>query len=568
MANDLSAYSNERFWDRINSRQGSLEGRRALYDDQANVICELFRPDLVAGKLGELREGAFEGSQIIEGTGPNAARIWQRGFQGGIMDPESDWFKDRARESSRQNAPKFKGNDEVNQYLQDFDDHMVAKYRQSNFYDVMPHFILDGGTVGSPVMLREENVLEGNIVCKVPHYSQRWLDKDIMGRDNVLHVKWKWSATIAANFFGKDNLPAVVQTNLTNGKHYEESEYLQVIYGAADPIFDDLPDDKQVPQTHPWMEFFIALDAVGQERKVLKPKNKGPGYFQRPFSSWHYWRNWHEVYSRTMAWWAIFDVRGNNSLWEALFGEAELSIRPPVWAMQAMEGLLNMGPAGEMYARDANEYGSPPVYVERKTRYDVAIDFANRLQESIERHFHVPLFMGTNQLQRQRNQPETAYGLFLADMERKTQLAPEVATYVKQVLSDNHQAFVEIEERAGNLPQAPDILLEWSDDGEVDVEFIGELARAQSRDRTINKFFLNIGVAELAFKWSPETVMKINWSQALERLLEAGNFPQADLIPEDEYQELVNLVRQREQQAQLMEQAPTMHSPVGTGMLL
>jgi hypothetical protein len=555
----MTAYANQGMYDRIKGRQGQLEKRRAMYDDQTNVIAERFRPDLVAGKIGELREGAFEGSAIVEGTGPHAARIWQRGFQNNICSRDERWFRDHAREPSDpriREFVKFKGNDQVNRYLQNFDDAMYDLYSRSNFYDVIPHFILDGGTIGSPVMLREEDIVAERIICKVPHYSQRWLGKDIMGKDNVLHVKWKFSALEASQFFAEADLPAAVKLALTNGNHYDEAEYLQVIYGAGDSIFRDLPKKHEVAQTHPWMEFYIALSCQENEKKILKPKNHGPGYFQRPFSTWHYWRNWHEAYSRTPAWWAIYDVKGLNDMWEAIFGEAELAIRPPVWAPQALEGLLDLGPAGENYARDALEYEQPPRHLERASRYDVAIEFAREMKAAVERHFHVDLFMKISKLQEARRQPETAYGLFKADMERNSQLAPEVETFERQVLGDNHEAFIEMAKAADKLPEPPDILAQYSDSGQVDPEFMGELSRAQARDRTINNFYRNIGISELAFKWAPETVAKINWPQALERLLEAGNFPAADLIPAEQYEQLIELAQQRQMQADLAEQAP------------
>jgi len=173
----------------------------------------------------------------------------------------------------------------------------------------------------------------------------------------------------------------------------------------------------------------------------------------------------------------------------------------------------------------------------------------------------VDLFMMANRLEMGRAQPETAYGIFKMDMERTAQLAPQVETYENQVLGDNHTAIIEMERIAepaypwGRLPKPPDILLEYGQN-ELDVEFIGQLSMSQTRDRKINTFFKNIGIAEMIFGFKPETVEKIKWSQTLERLMEAGNFPQADLVPEEEYQKMIEAVRQRAEQAQLAENAP------------
>jgi len=553
------AYAQQGLYQRIKRRQSAYETRRQLYDDQRDVICELLRPDLVKGKVGEKDEGGFGSSAIVEGTGPASAQIWQRGFLGNMISRKSDWFRDKLKEPPRWTGVSFKGNDEVNLYLQDFSDHMSDRYQRSNYYDVMPQFVLDAGTVGSPVMLAEKDIVSDRTIFKVTDYTSVWLDKDVFGYDNCLHVEWEWTALEAAQFFGVQNLPPLVQAHMRNGNHYAKTKYLQCIYGTADPIYKDLAD---IPQTHPWLEHFICMAATeGPEQTPLTPLNKGPGYFTRPFSTWHYHRNWHEVYSKTMAWWAIYDIRGNNAMWDALFGEAELALRPPTWAMESIRGLLDLGPGGQMFARNAQEYETPPKFVERPTSYTTAIDFADRLKAAIERHFHVPFFLAVTMAMNRKEQPETAFGLMRAEAEGTGQLAPQVETYENQVLAHTHEVLIDAERMAepaypwGRLPEPPQIAMEYSD-GEVDVEFIGQLSMAQVRDREILKFYRNIGSAELIFNASPEAIHKVRWPEALERVLEAGDFPQSDLVPKEEYDALIDAMRQRAAQAELAEQAP------------
>jgi hypothetical protein len=555
------AYKTQALERRMVNRHSDLVTRRNRYDDQADVICEVLRPDLVKGKVGEKDEGGFASSKIVEGTGPHAVQVWQRGFYGNMVSRKSDWFRDRLMDPPKWTGVTFTGNDEVNTYLQDVDDHLRAVYRRSNFYDVMPNYVMDGGTVGSPVMLRERDYEHDRIICKVPDYSQRWIDKDIFGYDNCLHVEWRWNVLQILEYFDEDDLPQNIKIAITNGTHYQKFNFLQVVYPAGDRIFDDL----NVRVTHPWMEFFIPLDCNEHERKVLTPRKRGKGYFRRPFSTWHYWRNWHETYGKSMGWWAIYDVKGNSAHWEALFGEAEMAVRPPVWAMGTLRGLLDISPNGQMYARDTDEYERPPQFLERKTRYQVAIDFADRLSNAIKRHFHNDLFMGTNMLEMGRNQPETAYGLWLMQSERHVQLLPQVETYENQVLKDNHESFIEMEIRAepaypwGRLPEPPDIVKEhaqYMENESSEVEFIGQLSIAQERDVTIGRFLKSIGISEMLYQFKSELVDKVKWSQAYEKILEANNFPQGDIVPEDEYQALLDAMNQRVQQAELAEQAP------------
>jgi len=554
------SYSTRSLYQRIKSRHFDYESRRDLYDDQRDVIVELLRPDLVSGRVGQKEAGDFSGSQIVEGSGPHALRIWQRGFQVNMISRKVDWFREQVKDPPGWTGVKFKGNDQVNQWCQDVADHISGRYRRSNYYDVMSQFLLDGGSVGSPVMLFEQDVAGDRMVCKVPDYAAVWLDKDIFGTDNAMHVLWEWTALEAESFFGYDQLPEAIKQQLRNGQHYAKGKYIQAIYGAGDRIYTDLPGGSVA--TRPWMEHFICLEAQGEgEEVLLRPLNKGPGYFTRPFSSWHYHRNWHEVYGRTMAWWAIYDIRGGNAMWEALFGDAELSVRPATWAMDTLRGMLDMGPGGDNWARNEQEYSQPPTYIERKTRYDLATDFADRLTASSRRHFHYDFFMAINQIMTMKKQPETAYGLSRVQMENGVQLVEQVEAYEQQVLGHGHDIFLEAELAAapaysgGRLPQPPDILLEYGD-GNVDVEFIGPLSMMQINNRQIERFYRSMEPADFVFERQPETLHKLKWSQVLEHLLESQNFRQDDIVSEDDYQEIVAAARQRHMQQELAEALP------------
>jgi hypothetical protein len=558
----MTAYDQQNLWQRIQGRHGDYVQRRQAYDAQRDVIAQYLRPDLVRGQTGQKMEGAFEGSSIVEGTGPHAALVWQRGFQGNMISRRGEWFREQVPEPDRRFGISFKGNDEVNRYCQDMADHMTAVYRRSNYHDVMGQFTLDGGTVGSPAMLFQNDVANDRIICKVPDYASVWLDRDIFGMDNAIHVLHEWNAMEAADFFGEKDLPLAIKNQLANGNHYAKSKYLQVIYGAGDRIYKGLREP--VAKSHPWLEHFICLDAAGEnEQVVLKPLNMGPGYFSRPFSTWHYHRNWHEVYSRTMAWWAIYDIRGHNAIWEALFGEAEVAVKPPVWAMATLKGLLDMGPGGGNWARTEQEYSQPPIHLERKTRYDIAVDFADRLAESVRRHFHYRTFLPVTEAMDAKQQPETMFALMKTDAEQRGQLFPQVETYENQVLAPTHDVFMDFELMAepaspwGRLPEPPAIVQQYGD-GKMDVEFIGLLSMAMQRDRNSLKTLRALSGAQMFFASNPRVVNKVRWAAALERFLEGEGFPQADIVPEDEYKALEQALEQRAIQQEIAEAAPKM----------
>ncbi|MFH0981883.1 MAG: portal protein [Planctomycetota bacterium] len=562
-----NSYESQSLAERVRGRQSEYEGRRNLTDAQRDAIVEVCRPDLVAGLVGPKTEGAFEGSEIVEGTAVHALQIWARGFRVGMMSrrPGREWFREVVRDPPRWTGVQFTGNDEVNRYCQDLAEVLQADMRRSNLYDVIGAVLLDGGSVGSPVMTFQQDLARDRLICRVPDYASVWLDKDVFGHDNCLHVLHELTALQAAEFFGPEQLPDAVRLQLRSGRHYEKTKYLQAIYGSGDPIYDGV----ELAKARPWLEHFIVYQTTGADaKKLLKPKRYGPGYFTRPFASWHYHRNEHEVYGRTMAWWAIYDIRGLNGMWESLFAEAELSIRPVTWAMDALRGMLDLAPGGQNWARNESEYNMPPQYLDRHTRYQPGIDFTERLIQGVQRHFHYSFFMSMNQIVMQKTQPETAYALSRVQAENGIQLIEQVESYEQQVLGVIHDVFFDARRRAqpaydwGELPKPPDILLEYSQDAEVSVEFVGPLSLTEINDVAIDRFYRVMGPARAVFEVAPETVHKFRWSQILEQLAEAQNFKQDHIVSEDDYQAILQGLQQRAIQQEIAEAAPKMTKAV------
>lgn len=558
-----TAYSLQGLYKRIEGRQSQYEDRRSPVDKRRDLIVELLRSDLVRGQVGEKDEGGFECQSIVEGSGPHALRVWARGFRSNLISRKMPWFREKAKEPDPAFGVTFDGDDEVNRWQQDLADHMSAIYRRSNYYDVIGRFILDGGSVGSPVMLFQYHLPEDRIVCRVPDYASVWLDKNIFGEDNCLHVRHEYNALQAEEMFGYDQLPQAIQQQLRNGEHYSKTKYLQCIYGAGDRIYKDLPNGETVAQTHPWLEHFICESASGpQEEKVLIPLNQGPGYFARPFASWHTDRNDHEVYSKTMAWQAICDLQGNNAIWEALYGEAELALQPPILAMENWRGRLDFAPRGENYARNDQEYERPPMHIERNSGYQIGLDFADRLAANCRRHFHYDFFMAINQIIASKNQPETAFGLRRAQAENGIQLVEQIESAEQQVLGHTHDVLIAYERMAepaypwGRLPEPPEILQRYSD-GQIDVEFIGPLSMMEINNRRVERFYrglqLALGLADLdpmAAKY------KIKWDEELENVLEAENFDQTSIRSQEQYEALLQDMEQKAIQQQLAENLP------------
>jgi hypothetical protein len=516
----------QRAWD----RQGRLESIRTRWDDQMDDVVELTRPDLYED-IDE--RGQFQGSDIVEGTAPHAARTMALGFQGNLVNQNIEWRRTRMQDK------KWNGNDELNKWLQDTDEVFTSFYNRSNYYTVLPKYILTGLTVGSPVLLSEQDD-KGDIVFVMPHYKENYLWRDHWGHDLGYHRRYKMTLLQAMQKFGKSKLSQVSQTALENGRHYEEAEFLQCIYSKDDPILEGV---ENVPNS-PWVQFYFeAKKDEGTKEKPLMVDR----YNSKPFSAWHYWRNDFETYARTPAWFAIYDIKGGQQVWESMYVEAEMKVRPPMWVPDTMRALFSMLPGARNYA-DANTFAQIPQALGQAGDYGKGLDFAERVNHAIERHFMTDLFQMLHKLALgpERKAPPTAYQIQQMIGEKAVLLGPGVQSFVNELLRPQDERLLEILSRptfngfgefmpSGEIPEPPAVYLEETD-GDLATEFVGPLAIAE-KDFLIGRQILG-ALAEVAplIEQDPDLVYKLRLPETVEYILEQKNYPQHLIVPQDEYE--------------------------------
>jgi len=535
----------QRAWD----RQSRLERIKLRWKDQRDDVVELTRPDLYT-QVDE--RGHFLGSDITEGTPPWAARIMALGMQGNLVSQNIEWRQSQMEEK------KFKGNDQVNQWLQDLDDVMLSEYNRSNYYDVLPKYILDGVTVGSPVMLSEQDD-DGKVVYVVPHYSENFLWRDQFGNDLGYHRKYQMDALQALRRFGRDKLSAALKRSLDNGDHYTEYWFLQAIYSRKDPILDGV-ENERIPNSE-WVQFYF------EEKIEEKPKQKSlktNPYNSKPLAAWHYWRNPFETYARTPAWFAIHDIKGGQQTWETMMVAAEMSVRSPQWIPDGVRARFSMLPGARNFV-DKGVFDMIPRSLAEHVKYPTGMDMADRTNRAIERWFMIDLFRMLNKLALgpERKAPPTAFQIQQMIGENSVLLGPGVQSFVNGLLKTQDERMLEMQARPqyndfgefepfGNVPDPPDIILNESN-GRVDTEFVGPLAIAQKQFLVGRQIQDNLAAVDPLFERNPDLMGKIRGPETVEYILEQGRFPQFLIVPQDEYELRQQAIDRQRQIKELIE---------------
>ena len=552
------SYKEKSLYERIIDRDGKLVKERNPFDAQRLTIVENFRYDLTIN-LDD--KGNFTGTDIIEGTPPWALGVMTKGFVGSMLGRNVEWLRYAMRELF------FKGIDEVNQWLQNLEEQMYWEYRNSNYYDIMPKYVKDGLSIGSPVTMADEDVKSGRTIFTVPHYTENYVAQNWLGEDDTYHRSGKWSMSVKQLFeqFKKEDLSITIQDAMENGRHYDlEPEVIMAIYNRDDPIFDDLKEeDQKYKPTHDWMQYYILRKTDAEKQRPLFSKqtnSAGKGYFTRPFSVWHYDRQDNESYARTPAWYAIFDAKGSNAAWATAFELGEQEARPAMWMMQNMKGRQRFAPGGNNYALTEQDYARPPVPLRTGGNYDVNMDFIGRLGLNVERHFFVNLFQMIEQFNREHKQPPTAFQIFEMLGEKSGQLIPAVQTFEGGVLKSNDDRMMDIADRAGRLPPIPPIVADYAAANNLksiaaDPQFTGPLSQAQRRHLGVQRVHQGLAaVAPILEQW-PNAKFKIREAKLTEKVLENMNFPQDCIVPEEEYEEEMAELARMEQEDRQLDQA-------------
>jgi len=209
----------------IIKNHGRLEERRRPYEALWNVETKIFQPrryDL----LRTDQPGQQYGARIYDGHPQNAANIFTEGIIGYMMSSATPWL-DFA--SSKTNLMDL---DEVKKYFQGGSEQILSSFNRSNFYDVSPQFTKDGAITGSPVMLPEEDLVDGSVVYQTFHPGDTYVEDDGRGGIAVLHITRTLTAHAMLEMFDKDRLPADLVLNIEseNPDYFREYKCIYAMY--------------------------------------------------------------------------------------------------------------------------------------------------------------------------------------------------------------------------------------------------------------------------------------------------------------------------------------------------
>lgn len=548
---------------KIKERQAEYEKIRNPYDAQMADIIDFCQPGLT--DWYSETEGSFGGDKIYEGTPAWALRVMVNGWLGNLISQSDTWRRYMFPEK------KLRDNDDINQWLQDMDDFMWSVYNsRSDFYQMMPSYALSAFSVGSPIMTIYRNKTTNKIECEVPHPKENY-----HGPLGQYHRKYQLTAVDALKEFmggeypsgddvySKSKLSRALLDAIKNGNHFTRFQFVRAVYPKDDPILEN--EDAKY-KTHDWMEFYIQSDvednSLGSKEPILIQ-----GYDSKPHVRWDYEINDNEFYARTPSWHAMMDIKSQQELFKQMIEAGQRQLHPAQWVNKKYRGNFSDMPKARVYYDKADEGAGLSKQVQENIRYDIGADVHDRIKQSVERWYNVPLFQILSQLAAQKQGWPTATHIIRMDAEKASQLSSQIGyfTGVLQQIDDRFYDLMKTE-----APPPPPVVVEymmWRRDMFGDssfrlpLEFLGPLTQVQRKSSTVQRAELGLAILSRYASLDQTLIHKVRLSKSLEGDLEEIGFPQDRIVPEDEYQDTVAVIQQAEakamQQAQLLEAAKT-----------
>ncbi|HEG43026.1 MAG TPA: hypothetical protein ENH94_03150 [Phycisphaerales bacterium] len=460
------------------------------------------------------QKGIKRGKDVYDGTALGALNTWVDGMQGAMVSEAIQWFR------TLTSIKELKDDKEVLRWHQEFDEAMYDSFRRSNFYDMLPEWFRDAGSVGTGTPYTEEDFVLRTARHTVIHPGELYIAEDAWGRVDTVHREFKKTARQIVQKFTRDahrnntgNIPPEI---LTSAKDNPETEYtiLHCVFPNTDRDIIKLTASGKVYSS-------VYLSIKG--KKILRLG----GNNINPYTPWRLRKNSDEVWGYSQAADAIVEIRTLNGIGKTNLKVSQLQAEPPMNIPEEMRGRTQIKPRGRNYFTDPQRVMSA---IRDNIRLEPSLEREKRLQESIEAKYGVEFF-----LMLARSEREMTLGEVIEKLgEKAVLMASQASQMMREALIPIFNKQVIIEARFGNLPEIPPQLEPYIGQEAYRIDFIGELARAQRRLLAVRNIMTSIESVTPVMQIEPSVVERFDWHEIAEELADQNGMPRKFMRSDEE----------------------------------
>jgi len=506
----------------------------------------------VSGKTGQ--KGNKTGRQVYDSTALGAVNLSSDGLAGYSFSRSFRWFEYTL--PGKFNFPRWSGMrawsgkrmdeyPDVKNWLESCEEVMYAAFLRSNFYDISPEKVKDAITIGTVNVDIEEDMDAGRIIFTLPHFRECYIAENAFGEVDTRYRQYKLTLRQLVKKFGAETMQNAMTDfeDRYNKNRHEELEVLHAIFPRDE--YDPYKVDKlNKPYASMW---FLLTGTKGRSNVNLLLES---GYDERPFICWRWRKNNDEWYGRSPCWDAFAEVmRGNQAARTNLIAAQKMA-EPPMIGPEDLRGLVQTGPKGWTFMQNYNKDKIPQM-LNTVSALPFAIDEQERIDQKIREHLFVDFFLLLSQTA-QENRNITATQVVEMMGEKAAVLGPRIGRMESEDANPIHDRMFAIEQRAGRIPEPPDILLEYTESG-IEIDYMGPLSQAQKK--LFKSQGINAGIEALGplAEIQPQVIDVIDPDETARILLESVGFPSKATRDDAAIAKIRKIREQQQQVAQTIE---------------
>jgi len=495
----------------------------------------------------EATSGQVPATKCYDGTAIGDLQLLVDGMQGNLVSPAFPWMRLVMEDRRLQVLPG------VADYLEGVEEIFLAYYQRTAFYEAMNEFLMDLASIGTAVMLVDDDITNRSIIFSTRHMKECYIAENRNGQVDVLYRVYTMPNRQIVETWPQavdDRRREAAKTN-----PFTKGHILHAVFPSRDQSFRTQRDPR-----HPYSSIYIDVD-------MKTPLDEG-GYETFPYLVGRWRKNSDEVYGRSPAADAIQDILRVNQMAMHLLQSAQMASMPPLMVPEALRGKERLVPQGYNY------YSNPDEKIETidvSRNYPIARDQEEAVRQQIHEIFRAKIFLLLQQLE---HGPYTATEIRQRVAEQAAVLGAIIGRFNSEVLVPLVRRSFLILKANGALPAPPPQL-----QGRIKVELQGPLAQAQRRTHQSQGVDAGLELLERLVKLSPDGMDNVDDDELYRIGMDSAGMPQRIIreIPDREMRRKRRadmLAKQQAAQsaavedAQIIQNTDSLNQPVKQGSML
>lgn len=501
-------------------RYDRLKSDRVNWDQMWEELATYLMPGKV-DFISTTTRGTKRAAEVYDSTGIHALQILSASLHGSLTSPSTKWFGLRFRQD------ELNEDKDAKDWLEQCSKSMFQEFGKSNFSTEVAESYQDMVGFGTACLqfdVKTKDAQFDGFNFRACHLAEVVISESEEGRIDTVFRKIKLTARQAKQKFGDDAGDKAIKALEKDPD--KEFEYIQAVFPRE---IEGEVAMVAPPHMRPWACYYISVI----DKKICKES----GYYELPYMVPRWGKTTGDVYGFGPGCVARPDIKTLNESRKLAMKAWEKSIDPPLKALQnGILGKIDMRPSTVTYVRDMNSL--EPIV--NATNWNADQLMLGDVRASVRRIFF------SDQLELNEGPQMTATEVQVRYELMQRLLGPTLGRLQSEFLNPIVERAFYSMLRGNALPPMPEVLQQAG--GDLDIEYVGPLARSQKMDEVTSIQRAIEGIMQLA-QVNPDVLDIVDVDKAGRTISDRLGAP-ADILRGDEQVGEMRQSRQQQQQQQ------------------